>query len=35
MNRSAHPSLLHTLAILALGALVANAGFLVFWLWWH
>jgi len=30
-----HPSLLHTFAILALGALVANGYALVAWLWWH
>jgi hypothetical protein len=35
MNNSPHPPLLHTIAILALGALVANGYFLVAWLWWH
>lgn len=35
MNRSTHPSLLHNLAILALGALVANGYVLVFWLYSH
>lgn len=35
MRTDQHPPLLHTLAILALGALIANGYVLVFWLFFH